>query len=67
MWMDAYVQQILIRQQIAETERTAAVRHLVRSAKARGVPGEPWMTIRPFLRRAAASWLRRPANGVAVR
>jgi hypothetical protein len=33
MWMDAYVQETLMRDQIAEADRQAALRHLVRSTK----------------------------------
>ena len=35
MWMDAYVHEILIRQQIAESEQQAARQHLVRGARPR--------------------------------
>jgi hypothetical protein len=67
MWMDAYVQQTLIRQQIAESDRTAALRHLVRCAKASRARTPWWTAIVRFVQRAAASWPRRPARRVTVR
>lgn len=67
MWMDMYVQQTLIRQQIAESNRTAALRHLVRSARAAGERRSWWATIQRFVRSAAAAWPRRPAARVALR
>jgi hypothetical protein len=68
MWMDAYVQQILIRQQIAESERVAAMRHLLRSAEPPRTRSPWWATvIQLFARSAAASWRRRTAERVAVR
>jgi hypothetical protein len=67
MWMDAYVQQTLIRQQIAECERAAAMRHALRDLNPPRKPS-PWRAgIRRFIRSAAASWRRRPAERVAVR
>ena len=67
MWMDAYVQQILIREQIAESERTAAMRAMLRSAEPPR-RRSPWGAVIPRLvRSAAASWRRRPAERVAVR
>jgi hypothetical protein len=67
MWMDAYVQQTLIRQQIAESNRTAALRHLVRSAKPSRARTPWWTAIVRFVSRVAASWPRRPAERAAVR
>ena len=67
MWMDAYVQQTLIRQHIAESDRAAAVGHLVRLAQS-SRPRRPWRAvIQRFVRIAAASRPRRPAERVAVR
>lgn len=67
MWMDAYVQQTLIRQQIAESTRIAALRHLAHSAKPPRARMPWWAAIQRFVRNAAASWPRRPAERVAVR
>jgi hypothetical protein len=67
MWMDAYVQQTLIRQQIADADRTAALHHLVRSARRPRTPGPWWALARRLARTALASWSRRPAGRVAVR
>lgn len=55
MWMDAYVQQTLIRQQIAESNRTAALQHLVRSAKPSRARTPWWTAIVRLGARAAAS------------
>ena len=67
MYMDAYVQETLIRQQIAESDRAAALRHLVRLAQS-SRPRRPWRAvIHRFVRSAAASWPWRPAERVAVR
>ena len=54
MWMDAYVQHTLIRQQIAESNRTAAMQHLVRSAKSRRGRTPWWTAIVRFVPSAAA-------------
>lgn len=67
MWMDAYVQQTLIRQQIAESTRTAALRQLMQSARPPRARMPWWAAIRRFVRNAATSWPRRPAERVAVR
>jgi hypothetical protein len=67
MLMDAYVQQTLSRQQIAESERAAAMRHLLRSATSPRARSPWWAAIRCFVRSVAASWPRRPAERVAVR
>jgi hypothetical protein len=67
MWMDTYVQQTLIRQQIAEADRTAALRHLLRSAKPPRPPRPRRAVVQRLVRSAAASWRRRPAERVAVR
>jgi hypothetical protein len=66
MSMDTYVQQILIRQQIADSDRDAAMRHLLRSAKSPRVRRPGWAAIQRFVRSAAASWRRRPAERVAL-
>jgi hypothetical protein len=67
MWMDAYVQETLIRQQIAQSDRTAALRHAVRLAQS-SRPRRRWPAIiQRLVRSAAAAWPRRPAEGVAVR
>ena len=66
MWMDAYVQQILIRQQMAECERAAAVKRALRETE-RPRPRRRWRpVIARFVRSAIAS-SRRPAERVAVR
>jgi hypothetical protein len=67
MWMDAYVHDTLIRQQIAESDRNAPIRHLLRDAAA-SRPAPAWRTALPRLVRiGAASCARRPAERVAVR
>ncbi len=67
MWMDAYVHQTLIRQQIAESERTAAVRCAVRLARS-SAPRTPWRAvIHRLVRTAVDSWSRRLAERVALR
>ena len=53
MWMDAYVQQTLIRQQIAESNRAAALQHLVRRAKPSPARRPWWTAIVRFVPRAA--------------
>jgi hypothetical protein len=67
MWMDAYVHDTLIRQQIAEFNRNAAIRHLIRSA-ATSRPARPWRAaLQRFARIAAASCVRRVVERMAVR
>jgi hypothetical protein len=49
MWMDAYVQETMIRDQIAEAQRQATRRHLLRLAQPPGPPAR----VRVVLRRLA--------------
>ena len=67
MSMDTYVQQVLIRQQIADSNRDAAMRHLLRSAKSPRARSPWWAAIQRFVRSAAESRRRRSAERVAVR
>lgn len=67
MWMDAYVQQTLIRQQIAESNRTATLRHLVRSAQSARPRTPWWATIQRFVRSAVVGSSGHPAERAAVR
>jgi hypothetical protein len=67
MWMDAYVQQTLIRQQIDESNRTAALRHLVRAAESARARRPWWPSVQRLVRGAVTSRPRRPAARVAVR
>jgi hypothetical protein len=67
MWMDAYVHDVLIRQQIADSDRTAAMRHAVRAARMPRAPRRWPASIQRFVVSVAAACLRRPAARVAVR
>jgi hypothetical protein len=67
MWMDAYVQQTLIREQIAESNRMAARQHLVRSGTSTRARSPWWAAMQRLVRSAAALSSRRPAERVAVR
>ena len=67
MWMDAYVQQVLIRQQIAESTRAATLRHLVREAETSRAGRPWWPSVQRSVRAAVTRWARRPAARVAVR
>ena len=67
MWMDAYVHDTLIRQQIADSDRAAALQHLVRSATTSRRPRSWKAAIRRFVQRAAIACPRRPAARVAIR
>ena len=60
MWMDAYVHETLIRQQIADSNRTAALRAAVRSAMSQR-PRAPWW---PALQRVV--WRLTAAFGSAA-
>jgi hypothetical protein len=67
MWMDVYVQQILVRQQIAESDRAAAVRHQLCLAKSAHVR-RPWrLVVQRLVRSAVRSRRWRTAERVAVR
>lgn len=46
MSMDTYVHEMLIRQQIAESDRLAAMRHLVRAAQRARAPRTRWAALR---------------------
>jgi hypothetical protein len=67
MWMDAYVQQTLIRQQIEESNRTAALRHLVRAAQSARARRPWWPGLQRFVRACLTVKPQRPAARVAVR
>ena len=67
MCMDAYVQETLIRQQIADSNRTAALHHLVRSARSSRARTPWWTAVVRFVSDAGVSWPRRPAARAALR
>ena len=54
MWLDAYLQSILIRAQIADAQRQAALRHLVQQARASNHPGPPRPSLREHIVRSAS-------------
>ena len=51
MWMSWYVQDTLIRQQLAEAQRRAAYNHLVREARSRREPTRLGRRLRRLFRR----------------
>jgi hypothetical protein len=56
MWMDAYVQEVLIREQIAHDQKTAARDHQLAQARARAAaerPRLPRIALRLFIPRLA--------------
>ena len=59
--METYVYEVLIRQQIADSNRAAALRHLVRAARARRAPSR-WRAASQWFLSSAALYLRRPAR-----
>ena len=46
MWMNPYVQDVLIREQIADAQQRAARNHLLRRARPRRAPGGAWKRLR---------------------
>src|SRR5262245_41693036 len=66
MWMDAYVQDTLIRQQIAESNRIAALHHLVSAARSPRTTTPWWTAFRRFIGGAAPSWPRRRVSDDGV-
>jgi hypothetical protein len=52
--METYVQETLIRQQIATVDRTAALHHLARAARAPRPPLMWWSAIQRFVRTVRA-------------
>jgi hypothetical protein len=66
MWMDACIHQILIRQQIAQSDRHAALQHMLQSALARP-PRHRWAAVRRWVGSAAHVRLRHPAKRAAAR
>jgi len=67
MWMDSYVQETLIRQQIAESNRIAALMHQVRSARPPRTRRPWWEALQRFVRKAVATRRRPSAARVTVR
>ena len=63
MWMDAYVHEVLIRQQIAQADERAALEHLLRRAR-RPRPGFGVLIAR-LVRLVVAPRSRRPVAGMA--
>ncbi len=51
MWMSWYVQDTLIRQQLAEAHRRAAYNHLVQEARSRRAPNDLWRRLARLFRR----------------
>ena len=54
MWMDVYVQDLLIREQIADAQRQAARRHLLRSAQPPRARRRRWTVIQQLVQRRIA-------------
>ena len=52
MWMSWYIQDTLIRQQLAEAQRRAAHNHLVREAQLRRARGDIWRRLGRLFRRS---------------
>jgi hypothetical protein len=67
MWMDACIHQILIRQQIAHSDRHAALQHMVQTAALAGPPRDRWAAVRRWARSAAHAWTRHPEQRPATR
>ena len=53
MWMNPYVQDVLIREQIAEAQKRAARNHLLRRARPRRATGGTWERLARRWRRSA--------------
>ena len=51
MWMSWYIQDTLIRQQLAEAQRRAAHNHLVREAQSPRARGDIWRRLGRLFRR----------------
>ena len=67
MWMDAYVHDTLIRQQIAEANGRAALQHVVRTPTAPPARRVYWRDVHQLVRNALLWGRRRPAARLAVR
>ena len=52
MWMNPYVQDVLIREQIADAQQRAARNHLLRRTQPRDAPGGAWERLTRRWRRA---------------
>jgi hypothetical protein len=60
MWLDAYLQNVLIRSQIAEAQRDAALRRLVEQAKSSTDSGRRRSPLREHIVRASSRlWPKR--------
>jgi hypothetical protein len=56
MWLDAYLQHMLIRSRIAEARREAALRGLVEQAKSSNQGGTRRLPLTEHIMRAASRW-----------
>jgi hypothetical protein len=64
MWMNPYVQDVLIREQIADAQQRAARNHLLRRARPRRLPGRAWERLR---HRACAIFRVTPSHGTSIK
>jgi hypothetical protein len=67
MWMDAYVQDTLIRERIAEAHREGARRQLLRSAGPATAQRRPWAVLQHFVEAISTLWLKGRKERMAVR
>ena len=67
MPLDPYLQNVLIRSQIADAHRQAALRHLVRQAQPTRSRGRVGAVVRRVVRAAALIWPRRRVETTVLR
>ena len=58
MWMDSYVEDIVIRERIAEARRAGARAQLLHSARRAGAPRRPWAVMQLVVAAISTLWLK---------
>lgn len=58
MWMDSYVEDIVIRERIAEARRAGARAQLLHSARAATAQRRPWAVLQHFVEAISTLWLK---------
>jgi hypothetical protein len=66
MWMNVYLEDTLVREQIADAQRRAARNHLLRHARPPRAPHGGWELVLRLLRRRTQATARRAFDGSAT-
>jgi hypothetical protein len=67
MWMNPYVEETLIRHQIADARRKAATRQLLRDAASRKAGTRPWVAMQQFIEAMSVLALKRRNERMVLR